>query len=486
MRKLTSFCLAGLCAVCAVGTVGFGGCKNERSVNAKYEIVAELVPETATVTGTLKLEYINSSAEEISELKFNLYPNAYREDAVYKAVAPAYEKEAYYQGESFGEIVVSSVNGARSWRIGGEDKNILCVELEESIFPDEKTVVDIGFSTKLASVDHRTGVAERAVHLGNFYPQLCGRKDGAFVECVYYSDGDPFFSECADYKMTLLAPKEYLVASTCSVTAERTLESKKEYTMSATNVRDVMIVASDDMQVKTEKVGGVTLKYYYLNEKSVEERFQTVKECFSWFGEKFGAYPYAEYSVVETDFCYGGMEYPALTLVDGKIENGEFLRAVVHETAHQWWYAVVGSDQTTEAWQDEGLAEYSAALFFDEHDRYGLSKQVIVDEALKGYREYFRVYGSAFGETDTRMSRSLAEYLSEYEYRSIAYDKGAVLFDFVFKSVGEKKFFAALKRYYKDNAFRVATPHDLVAAFERSGVDVAGLFDGFLNGKGVI
>jgi len=158
----------------------------------------------------------------------------------------------------------------------------------------------------------------------------------------------------------------------------------------------------------------------------------------------------------------------------------------VHETAHQWWYAAVGSDQINNAWQDEGLCEYSTKMFFDDHEEYGVSGKKFVDDALSAVREYYRVYGSVFGEADTRMTRNLSEYLSEYEYRTIAYDKGTVLFDTLKKSVGKKKFVSALKRYYSENKFKTVEPADLIGAFEKTGVDVAGLFESFLSGKGIV
>jgi aminopeptidase N len=60
------------------------------------------------------------------------------------------------------------------------------------------------------------------------------------------------------------------------------------------------------------------------------------------------------------------------------------------------------------------------------------------------------------------------------------------MFDTLRKSVGDKKFFAGLKRYYKDNRFKIATPEDLIGAFERAGMDVSGFFDSFLNGKAIL
>jgi aminopeptidase N len=39
---------------------------------------------------------------------------------------------------------------------------------------------------------------------------------------------------------------------------------------------------------------------------------------------------------------------------------------IVHETAHQWWYSMVGNDQILEPWLDESLADYSEVVYYDE------------------------------------------------------------------------------------------------------------------------
>ncbi len=482
MKKFLRIAIA-VALVCLLLPLGCG-CEKKKKAVGRYEITAEYAPSTATVTGTVKLAFVNPTSRALDTLKFNLYPNAYREDALYKAVSQQYKKAAYYNGESFGQISVLSVSGGKRWQVGGEDKNILYVELEEPLYPDEKVVVDIGFATKLASVNHRTGVTKNGVNLGNFFPVLCGIKNNAFFESAYYSDGDPFFSDVADYNVTLVMPKDYVIASTARVTAVKGLESKKEYTMSAMNVRDVAVFASEKYRVIEEKLGKTQLRYYYITDGRAKESFACIKRAFAFFEKTFGAYPYKEYSVAQADFCYGGMEYPCLGVVSPYLNEEEYLHTLAHETAHQWWYAVVGSDQTTNAWQDEGLAEYSTAMFFDEYSEYGFTKKQLVADSLAAVREFVRVYGSVFGEADTRMTRSLAEYVSEYEYRSVAYDKGMVLFNTLERSVGKKKFKAALRKYYEENKFLQATPHNLIGAFERVGADVSGLVEGFLSGKG--
>ena len=180
------------------------------------------------------------------------------------------------------------------------------------------------------------------------------------------------------------------------------------------------------------------------------------------------------------------MEYPALAMLSDSLSEENLVRTIAHETAHQWWYAVVGSNQIENAWQDEGLAEYSAIAFFENYEKYGVTREDAVTEALKEYRSYYDVYGSVLGRTDTAMTRQLKEFISDYEYKCLSYDKAVVMFDTLRKSVGDKKFFAGLKKYYAENAFASATPDALVGAFERVGLDVRGFFESFLQGKAIL
>ncbi|MBE7079124.1 MAG: M1 family metallopeptidase [Clostridiales bacterium] len=484
MKKLLCalFAAVFLCGVLPV----FTGCKKEVKISTVYEITAEYVPETATVAGTVKVTFENTTAEAFSVLKFQLYPNAYRKDALYRPVDKTYTSAAYYAGESYGEIVVSSVHGAKGWEVLGEDENILYVYLEQPLYPEDKIVVDIAFLTKLAKVNHRTGITSRAVNLGNFYPVLCGIKEGGFLETVYYSDGDPFVGECAKYSVRLTLPKEYTLAATGEVSSERVLESKRVYTVSTDKVRDFAAVLYPAANLLEETCGDTEILYYYYADETPQKTLEAAKESFAYFEKTFGKYPYKSYTLAETGFCYGGMEYPQLTLLSDSLKGEERMRAVVHETAHQWWYGVVGSDQIHEAWQDEGLAEYSALCFFENYEKYGLTREGLAAEALKEYRSYYDVYGSVLGRTDTRMSRHLKGYISNYEYRCIAYDKGVVMFDTLRKSVGDDKFFDGLKNYYQSCAYKIAAVGDLVAAFEKAGLDVQGFFDSFLEGKAIL
>lgn len=480
MRRM--ICL-GMSAVLAGGALFFTGCAPEKGRTA-YTLAAEYYPEERMLEATMTADVVNTSDTAWETLKFQLWPNAYREGAEYAPVSALYAPKAYYDGSSWGGIEIGSVEGASAYRIAGEDMNILEADLAEALYPDERVTLTMTFTVSLAKINHRLGAGEHAVNLANFYPVLCNWENG-FTEYVYSSNGDPFVSECADYCVTLTVPENYLVASTGA--AERTLsEGKAAYHVCVENVRDVAFVLSEEFRIAETSVGDVPVSYFYFDDADAAGTLDCAAESLAYYSELFGDYGYERYCVVQTDFPYGGMEYPMLSMIAADLRAEEVGIVVAHETAHQWWYAEVGSNQFENAWQDEGLAEFSTALFLDAHPDYGLGYEECIAASEQAYRAYFSVQSQLTGEQNTSMQRPLTEFTGEYEYRNIAYDKGVILFDRLRDTLGDKKFFDALRAYVKENSGKIASPAALISCFAAQGAHAEGIIDSFLQGTCVI
>lgn len=475
--------------VCAFGAflmvasaAGFTGCKKTSFTRPHYTIEGEFFPETQKLVAQMTVDVPNVTDSALESLSFELWANAYREGAAYQPVSKLYSPAAYYAGTSYGGIDIASVEGAVKYEIGGEDKNILSVTLQEPLFPDETVSVSVGFEVTLANVNHRLGVGEHNVILSGFYPVLCARGDSGFLEYVYSSNGDPFVSDCADYDVTLTFPEEYEIAY--SGTGEVTQSNgKKQLVARAEGARDVAYILGTELKSIKETVGGTQVEYFYLSDASPEQTLTVAKESLAYYSETFGEYEYPKYTLVQTDFPYGGMEYSGLAVIAADLQAGDIPAVVAHETAHQWWYSMVGSNQFETPWLDEGLAEYSAALFLGEHPQYGTTYQQFVSQCVSGYRSYFSVKTQLSGETDTTMNRPLTAYSGEYEYRNIAYDKGVILLDKVRSVAGDRSFFASMKKYFAQNTGRIASPEDFISCFKGS---VEELFRSFTDGKCVI
>jgi len=482
MKKI--FCCTVSVVLIFFSLIGFGACAHAGTGTA-YDLVFEYVPTDSKLYGEMNLTYCNTTQNTIEELKFQLYPNAYREGAAFQPVSPLYTSAAYYEGASYGKIEINDVTGCASYGVGGEDCNILFVKLGEPLYPDETYRLCVKFEVTLAHVNHRLGIGSRTVNLAGCYPVLCAYRNGGFEELVYAANGDPFVSECADYTVSLTAPSEYQIVSGMAGKVT-TQGGSSTFRGSAKNVRDVAFVLGKTLNCLTAETKGTQVEYWYVDDEDPQAALNTALESLAFYSETFGAYEYPRYAVVQTDFPYGGMEYTALSLISAKLQKREIPSVIAHETAHQWWYAMVGSDQFQCAWQDEGLAEYSTALFLDAHSAYGDSYAAFVGRCESSYRAYFSVRTQMTGKVDTSMNRPLTSYTGEYEYRNLAYDKGVILFDRVRSVLGDKRFFSALKEYRNNYIGKIASYGQLIECFSGSGLDVEGIFASFLDGTCVI
>lgn len=480
MRKIICVIIGAAVLLAAAGLTACGG----KTARNSYSITAEYFPEERLLSAEMTVTVPNLAGNALSELKFELWPNAYREGATYRPVSELFAPSAYYRGESYGGIAILSLSGAEGFEVTGEDENILTVTLSEPLYPDETVSLTIAFEVTLAEINHRLGVGEHSVNLANFYPVLCTYGENGFSEYVYSYNGDPFVSECADYDVTLTVPAEY--TAVYSGTGDSVAQNgKKTYHVVAENARDVAFVLGNYECVRAQ-VGETAVEYYYFQDPSPQTALSAATDSFGYFSETFGGYEYPCYKVVETDFPYGGMEYPMLSLISCDLQESEIARVVAHETAHQWWYAMVGSNQFESSWQDEGLAEYSVALFLGAFPQYGGSYADFIRASENAYRAYFSVYSQLSDKANTAMDRPLTSYTGEYEYRNIAYDKGVILFDRVRSVTGDGKFFAALKQYKKQYAGKIASPANLISCFERAGANVEGVILSFTDGLCVI
>lgn len=451
---------------------------------SSYVINASYDKDSRTLTGSCAFTFYNDTDNEINSLSFNLWGNAYRQGAAYK---PVIEKDtkAFWAGTDYGGESVEKVEGCASWEVAGEDENILKVVLNTPAYPDQTATVNISYTLNLAKINHRTGVTESTVNLGNFYPVLCAYSAEGFIEAPYYSTGDPFVSACSDYDVTLSLPAGYAAATSGKELSRTESESGITARYELKNARDFAAVLSDNFKTLSAHPDGCEITMYYCGDREPQKELTAVVESYEYFSATFGKYEYPTLSVVMTPLNVSGMEYPALTMVNSALSEEDAVYTAVHENAHQWWYAMVGNDQINCAWQDEGLAEYSTLCFFETHPAYGYTRTGMLGSAIKAYRGYYSVYNQIFGKSDTAMTRALCDFEGEYEYVNIAYNKSLLMFESVRTAMGDKRFFSALASYFENNKNKIATPEELIARFDAL-YDVEGLMDGYIDGKAII
>ena len=489
MKKFTIFFLSCILLVLfAFAGAGCSGCSScsEKGEISTYEIECEY--HDGRLKGVQTFTFYNTFETSVSTLKFNLFGNAFRKDAKYSPILPQHNSLAYPNGASYGDMQIngcSQEGKSLTFEICGQDQNILELCLLEEIFPGESVCVQIDFTLNLANVVARTGINSKTVNLGNFYPILCGYDNG-FYECVYYGVGDPFFSDVADYKVSITLPSEYVVATSGKQESVTQNGSQKTVVSTIENARSFAIVLSKEFHTISLVSDGTEIIYYYYDDQDPSLSLKYAVDALKLFNEKFGKYPYETYSVVQTAFVQGGMEYPALTYISDNITGTAYGEVIVHETAHQWWQTVVGNNEIEYGFLDEGLAEYSVVLFFENYTDYGVNAKALVQSAEQTYKVFCSVVDRLEGKVNSAMLRSLKDFTSEYEYVNIAYIKPCIMYDTLRKTVGDEKFFKGLKRYYEEYAFKNARPYDIVGIYEKLGADTNGFFESFYNGSAIL
>lgn len=453
-----------------------------------YNINATLNDDAKSLTGDLKLDYINPYEVVMKELRFNLFGSAFREDAVIKPCSKLNEDKCYPNGKSYGDMKILKVEVEGRLvevQIGGEDNNILIVPFFEELYPGGKIQIKINFLLLLANNTHRLGYYEDNINLGNWFPIACVLENGKFFECVYYANGDPFYSEVANFRVKLTYVSSYVAVGSGVVVDEVVSENFIQKTFEAKCVRDFALVLSKNFEVSSQKLEHTTINYYGYKGDEKEQYLTVAVEAYQTFCRLFGNYPYKELNVVKTSFVHGGMEYPNLVMISDSITDEEFYKTViVHEIAHQWWYGVVGNNEIKNAWIDEGLAEFSTLLFYRENPKYNKTSEEIVATNTESYSLYVDVIKSINDNLNEQMTLAVNDYASEYEYVYMVYVKGLLMFNNLSETIGYEKLLAGLQHFYKNNKFGIVTADHLIASFEAiTKTNMSGFFDSWLEGK---
>ena len=467
-------------AACSVGKMG-QAIKNGDS----YTIVASYDAGNHVLSATQTVEMTNRSENSFAAVKFHIYPNQYREDAANGVVPQVYRAQAYPNGDSFGDISFDSVkvNGTPvAYTIEGQDLDVLSVPVQGELFPDQKLTVELTYEVQLANIAHRLGYTDETVNLGNFYPVLCHIDNGNYTASPYYSIGDPFVSDVANYNVSLTLPERYVVASSGELAEATSQNGLATYTYTANAVRDFAMVLSTQFKKLTRTVGETQVNYYYYNDNDAETSLATACGMMEYLNEHVGEYPYAQYSVAETEFCYGGMEYPCLAMITSG--SNSYQEAVAHETAHQWFYGLVGNDQIAHAWMDEGLSEFLTYLYMDATGVTPLVRNMMA--STQAYTTYVDVLNHYYTDVDTSF-RPVNEYKNDSEYVIFTYVKGSLLFNTMYETMGAAKFWRALSSYFDEAQFTIAQPSQLSGCFAAAGGQELGtIFNKFIEGKEII
>ena len=389
-----------------------------------------VAPDLTTVTGT---EHVVFTPDlPITELVFRLTANT----------RPTVEEgnrivvRSAHADNGAGAATYTTANAAQ-----GTQGGLLHIPFGKRLPAGTTVTADLAFTVTLGDksfdrfgrVDTATG---RFSWFGSAQPLLAWERGfGWHDEDLINFTAESATSEAADTDLAVTAPATDQVVMSGDGTATAGPPGTRVWHSTIASARDVS-VAVGPFAVSDTDVHGTTL---HLGAFSAAERDRLVPEfsrAITELSKRFGPFPFPSLSVARLPASGGGIEYPSsILMLDGS-------RLVsVHETAHQWFYAMVGDSQALHPWLDEAFAQYSEQLVNGEQE---------APSAL-----------AAPGNVD-RSTESYKDDVAGYYFTT--YDKGAAALEAAREAAGAKRFDAAIRCYVNTNAWRIASPGDLQKA----------------------
>jgi len=279
----------------------------------------------------------------------------------------------------------------------------------------------------------------RSVRLGSFFPLLAwDGNDWALDPPTRLPSAEAWTTPTADFDVRVTHPRRLRALASGQQVGSGTWRARavRDFTLSLghfTVVKGTAHVPGPvHVTVGLESVPGAAPARVFL---------QRAIRSLDRYSVLYGPYPWSAYTVVamaDLTGLTGGLEYPTLVYQPATSEN------VPHETAHQWFYSLVGNDQAHDPWLDEGLVTWAEAAV---NGTPPFPDATIPPEVANKIGEPM----SFWDQFDPRRY-FLGTYLQTYR---------ALL------SIGPRsQVDCALRLYVLRNAYRVARPRDLLDALQ--------------------
>jgi hypothetical protein len=234
--------------------------------------------------------------------------------------------------------------------------------------------------------------------------------------------GDPFVTPVSPrVRVTIVSDR----AIRWATTGEQTSPTGRTTSFEARNVRDFVFAGAPDYKTVSANVGGVLVHVWYRPGFPAATVLAAAKTALTREAALLGAYPYGTYDVAQTAGGYG-MEAPGLTFIPTGAANLGYL--VAHETAHQWFYGIVGNDQARQPFADEAATDFVA-------------------RNVLGLRRGSRC-------ATARLDLTIYRYSAACYYEDI-YIQGGNVLDDTRKAMGSSVFWAGIRDYLATYRFKI-------------------------------
>ncbi len=491
----------------------------------RYNIKAELNDTDKSISGFETIVYKNNSPSELQFIWFHIWPNAYKNESTALIQQIKREKDhstklnnmgtGYIDGLAF---KINEQSAKTEPHPNPQYIDILKLVLNKPLVSGDSITISTPFIVKLPPYFSRSGYADGQFMACQWYPKPAVFDKNGWHEFPYLDMGE-FYSEYADYSVSITLPSEYVVGATGELQTKEELDIYKK--IGAANVMNRN--GKPSLYTPSEKKARKTLNYFarqvpdfaWFADKGFVIQYDTTRlpggkqvEAFSYYHNKsntlwnnsidyikdgvkkysdwVGEYEYPVVQVVEgpKNNSSGGMEYPMITLITSPDAKVETLDAVIaHEIGHNWFMSMLGSNERAHTWMDEGLNTYFQFRY--EAEKYR-SNSIFGDGIPKELKdmpadEFLGVIYNAIEKNipmQSAMDIPADQFPSSEEYGLISYVKTALWMYILESAIGRDKLDLAVHNYFEKWKNKHPQPEDMQAAFEEAtGTKLDKLFE---------
>ncbi len=474
-----------------------------------YQMDARLDAQKKTITATETLTYRNLTGKPLDTFPFHLYLNGFQPESTFNRERRMDGSRGKWEEKYRGSIEVKSLEVAGQGNLTSaiefiqpddhnpKDKTVFQVRLPKPVPPGASVEFRIAFHSKLPETVARTGYKRDFIFVGQWFPKVGVWWRGAW-NCHQFHVNTEFFADFGVYDVKLTVPKNYVVGSTGDeVSSVSNSDGTKTLTLHGEDIHDFSWTADPNFRVFEDSwqgsAGPVKIRVLMQpdHEPQAARYISALKGTMDRFDRWYGPYAYNRITVVDPAHGSeaGGMEYP--TLITGEtswlMPRGLLIPEVVveHEFGHQYWYAMVATNEFEDAWLDEGINSYTEVKIMDA--LYGAGRSMINQWGITlGDADLQRLSYLLVPDTDP-LVRSAWQYMSRNAYGGVTYGKTATVLLTLEGLIGEETLRSAIRTYFMRYRFTHPTEEDFLKTVEEvSGRDLRWFLDQAVYGTQVL
>ncbi|MEZ6139987.1 MAG: M1 family aminopeptidase [Zavarzinella sp.] len=464
----------------------------------KYQLAINLDVAGHRAYVAQQVSWTNRTGKPLSEIVFNVHSHfappkseeAYRQFGRLLEIVRVPGKEAIFKEPAFQLSKVERINVVDDQTTRKELKHqwneqlatALMVALDEPL-PDGQTVIlSLEYQIELPQKKGRWGQWDGVTYLSNWHPVVAKYlEEGGWAPTPFIPWHQPFYNEAGEFTVQIQLPENEKVACTGSIANEVSTVDGKLVSIGPVVARDFSFMTSaryQEFRTEADNAGKkVVVKCLAFPE---HEHYANVlvgqaAKALEAYARWIGPYPYAELTIAETFFGWNGNECCGLIMIDERVFTMPKLAEkyvqylISHETCHQWFYNVIGTDGYRETFMDEAMVTFLAHRFLDElegknNELLNYPQEIFFLPGIKRenyrYTQFYNVHRNGGLQPAVQQMEKYGNVVGLF---ASVYDRGSKIMMMIEERIGKMAFNELLRRIYKKYYFQTIT----VAQFQK-------------------